>query len=115
MIVLPLPPSINNYYGHNNYINRRYKKPVAKDWELEAGLLLKQQFKQKLGKQKVELTVHYYFGNGRSDLGNRTKILQDLFEKVAIIDNDRQVWIRHEYKHIDNKDPRVEVEIKNID
>ena len=114
MIILPLPPSINQYYGHNNYINRRYKKPEAKAWEMEAGLKLKQQFKEKFGKEKVALTVYYYFGNSRSDLGNRTKILQDLFEKVAIIDNDNQVWERHEYKNIDHSNPRVEVKIERL-
>jgi len=88
---------------------RRFKVKEAKDWEEEAGYLLLNC--QKYGAKKVVLSVDYFFKDNRSDLGNRTKILQDLLQKQGIIDNDSQVYERHEYKTIENNNPRVEIQL----
>lgn len=113
-ITLPLPPSINSYYATNRQ-GKRYKSKEAVDWENEAGYTLMEQnkFKKVFGKQEVVATYHFYFPTYRSDYGNRAKILDDLFEKTGIIDNDNQIMEAHIYKHID-KNTRVEVEMTSV-
>ena len=110
-ITLPLPPSVNTIYSVSRD-GRWFKNKRGRDWEEEAGYLLLNcpKFKEQL----ITLTIYYYFPNIRSDLGNRTKILQDLLEKQGIINNDFQVYEVHEYKNIDKKKPRVEIQIKEF-
>ena len=109
---LPLPPSINAYWRPTKR-GGIYKTMDAKTWEIEAGFELNKK-RIEFGKKKVEVFYDYYFKDNRSDLGNRTKILQDLFEKVGIIDNDRQVFLLHERKQFSKKNPRVEIKIREF-
>jgi len=112
-ITLSLPPSINSYYSQNKY-GRRFKTNEAKQWENDAWVEGLRKCK-KYGKCKIEVAYEYYFTTNASDLGNRSKILTDLLQKCGVIDNDNQVWVLHEYKNIDSKKPRVEVEIWRIE
>lgn len=99
-LTLNLPPSINSLYSQNRQ-GRRFKTNEAKAWETESSFKLMK--KRKFGKDKVEVSITYYFKDNRSDLINRSKILIDLLEKMRIVDNDNQVWALHEYKNIDKK------------
>jgi len=91
----------------------RFKTAEAKQWEEAAGYLLLKH--KRFGERKVGIKINYTFSDNRSDLGNRTKILLDLLQKVGIIENDNQVWKLIENKAIDKSNPKVEFEIWEID
>ena len=108
---LPLPPSINSYYSQSRS-GHRFKTNEAKAWENEAGHLLGR--KITFSSSPVKVILYYYFKDNRSDLGNRTKILIDLLQKMEIIDNDNQVMEIHEFKNINKNAPRVEIVVTAI-
>lgn len=92
-----------------NREGHRFKTNEARSWEKTAGYLILNH--KKLGKAMVILTVEFYFKTKGSDISNRMKILEDLLEKMNVIENDNQIYEEHIYKFIDNDDPRVEFEI----
>ena len=110
--VLPLPVSINALYSQSRS-GRRFKVDEAKAWEQEAWYKLRKC--HKFGKAKVEVFITYYFKDNRSDLGNRTKILVDMLQKLRIVDNDNQVWALHEYKEIDKENQRCEIQVDKFE
>ena len=110
--ILPLPPTINHYLAPRRG-GGYYKTAEAKAWENEVGWLMKKC--EKFGKCKVEVFIEYYFKDDRSDVSNRTKILHDLLQAIGIVDNDKQIYANHEFKAIDRKNPRVEIEIYKLE
>lgn len=64
------------------------------------------------GLLKVFLSV--YYTSNRLDLDNSAKIILDCMQDAKVMKNDRQVVELHMYKHIDKKNPRVEIEVKEI-
>ena len=112
MFRLPLPPSINSYYSQS-WSGHRFKTKQARDWEEEAGILLLKH--KKYGKKKICLDIDFYFKNDLSDRINRVKILEDLLEKMGIVDNDRQIYAGETAKYIDKNDPRCEIHIKQLE
>ena len=89
---LPLPPSINHYWGQSGH--RRY---VSK-----AGVLFKEQISNyvteykipKLGIARLEMQVTLYPKDRRKqDIDNRIKALWDALADAGVFDNDEQVDI----------------------
>jgi crossover junction endodeoxyribonuclease RusA len=94
MIVLnlPLPPSVNHYWGTHGH--RRY---VSK-----AGVLFKEQVSDyvaeyrvpKLGAERLEMKVVLYPKDRRKqDIDNRIKALWDALADAGVFDNDEQIDI----------------------
>lgn len=92
MIVLnlPLPPSVNHYWGTHGH--RRY---VSK-----AGVLFKEQVSNyvieykvpKLGTARLEMQVTLYPKDRRKqDIDNRIKALWDALADAGVFDNDEQI------------------------
>ena len=89
---LPLPPSINHYWGTHGH--RRY---VSK-----AGVLFKEQVSNyvaeyqvpKLGTARLEFQVTLYPKDRRKqDIDNRIKALWDALADAGVFDNDEQIDI----------------------
>jgi len=96
---------------------RRFVYIPARIKAYEAGLRehAKQAFgKKRPTKQYVRMTVHFYLGTlRRKDLQNLDKSLCDAFNGIVYKD-DNQIHELHEYKHLDRKNPRVEVQIETF-
>jgi len=89
---LPLPPSVNHYWGTHGH--RRY---VSK-----AGVLFKEQVQDyvieykvpKLGTARLEMQVTLYPKDRRKqDIDNRIKALWDALADAGVFDNDEQIDI----------------------
>lgn len=87
---LPLPPSVNHYWGTHGH--RRY---VSK-----AGVLFKEQVSDyvaeyrvpKLGAERLEMKVILYPKDRRKqDIDNRIKALWDALADAGVFDNDEQI------------------------
>lgn len=60
----------------------------------------------------VRAIVSVWYPSCRQDLD--CALVYDLLQKGGIIENDRQVVEKHEFWHVDRKNPRVEVSIEEI-
>ncbi len=111
---LPMPPSINQTYGVKDDVF--YKRKRVKQWEHDAGWEIKQ---QKVGGKvftgSVQVGIDWFYSADR-DIDAGIKVLLDLLEKQYIVNNDRQIRrITHIDIYEDKKDPRVEIEIEEME
>ena len=116
--ILPLPPGINQTYGVKVEKAQKnefalYKKRKVRDWEKEAGWEIKRQTRPKdrkfsLKHFRVDLMVYY---SREIDIDAPVKVTLDLFEKMGIYKNDRQVKKLSIIKAQDIKYPRLEVDL----
>lgn len=114
---LTMPPSINQTYGVNTTEQAMYKRRGARDWEIQAGWEIKEQWKGKKQPFKgfVKIGIDWYYKTDR-DIDAGLKILLDLLQKQQVVLNDRQFrYITHIGIYPDEiNDPRVEVEIDEL-
>lgn len=103
--VLSLPPTVNHMYAR--YRRHVVLKPEAAAWKQEAHLIALTHFDEPW-RGSVVAVYEFYFKDGRSDISNRIKALEDALEGVAYI-NDRQIVQFTCYKFVDPYNPRVEV------
>ena len=110
MITLSRPPSLNHLYGRNGH--RTYITPKGKAWFEEAGWQLKSQWKKKTIMGDVALYIMYYYC-GRFDWDNGNKALSDLFTKMGVYKDDKQVnFAQIQLVKVPHReDQKVEVEI----
>lgn len=59
--------------------------------------------------EPIKLSARVYYDSRRPDLD--ISLLQDILERAGVYKNDRQIVELHLYKGLDQKDPRVEVEV----
>lgn len=111
---LPLPPSANRYWkpvlrrkGSRVWAElvlspeaRRYKNGVQVQWRNRVRPI----------SGPVELRLEVHFANGRSDLSNRVKVLEDALNGIAYFD-DRQVQELHVVRGENADEPFVEVSV----
>jgi len=89
-MVLPMPPSINHYYGSGKNGIRYLKKP-AKVFRHEVAVIAhKGSSRGVFGNARLAMRVDLHFGNG-GDLDNRLKGLLDALEYAEVFENDRQI------------------------
>lgn len=108
-LTLPLPPSANRYWrkggGGVLYVSeeaRKYKEIV---WICKA---VKNPFLK-----DVEITVKVFRARKSGDLDNKLKVLFDALQGV-IYKNDSQITVIHAFRFDDAKNPRVEIEVKEL-
>lgn len=115
--VLPLPPSINQTYGvSRNGEHPMYKRKEVKDWEFTAGWEIKRQYPGLIElKGPVKIGITWYYRTDR-DIDAGFKVLLDLLQRQRVYINDRQVRkIMYVDIFEDKKNPRVEVEVYEMD
>lgn len=111
--ILDLPPTTNALYravtrGGRTY---QYLTAEARVWTEKA------QWEMKDGRHKtisgpVEVTATFYLKHDR-DVDN-VKLLLDALEGI-VIKNDRQVESLHLFKEKDKENPRVEIEVYELE
>jgi Holliday junction resolvase RusA-like endonuclease len=98
-------------YGHSGH--RTYKTKDSIEWEHEAqAVILSTKGRKKLTGD-VYVGVEFFLKRDR-DLDNN-KLLYDALQDNGIIENDRQIIHLNVKKYIDKKNPRIELQIEQID
>jgi len=88
-VKLPLPPSVNDYYGVVPGKQKRYIKREGLTYRDSVGWLMKAQ--PKFGTDNIAIDIVWHFRTRAGDIDNRTKPLLDALQKAGVFDNDRQV------------------------
>jgi Holliday junction resolvase RusA-like endonuclease len=118
-LTLPIPPSANRYWRHaavksrkRGFIVTTYVSEEAKAYKDALRLaLLSKGVRPMVG--AVKLTVRYFRPMRSGDLGNRLKVVEDMLEGVAYI-NDNQIAEIEMFRRTDPARPRLEVDILPI-
>jgi len=92
-IRLPLPPTINHYYGVNKKTGARYIESPGAKYRKDIGWLMKR--KHQFGGARLELTVVWHFRGERGDFDNRIKPLCDALQHAGTYNNDQQIRRAH--------------------
>lgn len=110
-LILPVPPSANRYF--RNYRGRTVTSADAKAYK--AGVwLVAQHAGLRPYTGRVAMYVRLYRARKAGDLDNfGTKILADALEGIAY-QNDKQIVEWHLWMDDDKNNPRVEVEIREV-
>lgn len=101
------PPAKANSYRIGN--GRFYKADSVKKYEAD---FIRQWVNQGEITGRFELSLIVYFRSDRSDLDNSAKVILDLLQTVKAISNDRNCMKIYAEKRIDQKEPRIEIKIK---
>ena len=109
-IVLPYPPSANRYWRNVN--GRIVVSADAKAYK--AGVWMQaQQARLQPFSGPVAVYVHAYRPRKTGDLDNANKVLLDALCGIAYQD-DAQIVELHSWRHDDAQNPRVEVEVRQV-
>ena len=109
-IILPLPPSANRYW--RNFGGRMVVSAAAKAYKQGAWLQAQHAGLHPFG-GTVAVRLDIYRAIRRGDLDNFAKIVLDALCGVAYQDDDQIVEL-HAFRHDDKANPRVEVEIRQV-
>lgn len=111
-LVLPLPPSANVYWRHTN--GRTFVSHQARSFLDEVHLAVAGQGLSAPLSGNLEVKIDVYRQRRSGDLDNRIKVLLDALQGRAYLNDSQVVRIVAE-RHDDKENPRVEVEIKEIE
>lgn len=109
-IVLPLPPSGNRYWRHYN--GRTVVSDAAKAYR-HGVMLQAQAHNLRPFAGPVAVYVRVYRARKAGDLDNFKKVLYDALQGVAYNDDD-QIVEEHAWRYDDKDNPRVEVEVRQV-
>ena len=114
-------PSLNNYISANR-TNKNAGAEFKKDYQRIIGLYIKKAKLKPVKKYPITLRIKFYEPNKRRDLDNvqsfSTKIIQDALVTYGILENDNQKCINkleNNNFYLDRKNPRIEVEIEEVE
>ncbi len=108
-------PSLNDYTSANR--TNRYKgADIKKKCQQEAFIAIRQAKLKPVGKYPIGLRITWYEPNKRRDIDNITwsvKVILDSMVQAKIIIDDSQKYVTRIENEVlvDNKNPRIEVEI----
>ncbi len=90
---LPVPPTINHYYGYRNgLVTGKYITPEGKAFRHHVALeVMIAKARDKFGTRRVGIAVLVNLNSRAGDIDNRIKPLFDALERAAVFDNDRQI------------------------
>jgi Holliday junction resolvase RusA-like endonuclease len=118
-LILPFPPSNNHYLGERVVVPRnpklkpfthRYLTTEAKEFK-ERAVAIGRASGMPVLKGKILIVLDFYFPTKAGDLQNRDKVMLDVLQGVAYV-NDKQVTRKEEERFDDPDNPRVEVTIQ---
>lgn len=111
---MPWPPSSNRYWRHvtirgtprtlESREAREYKKAVAAEFLPGTQPLT----------GPIAVTYTAYFPTLAGDLFNREKVISDALNGLLWVD-DKQIVEGHMYRRLDRKNPRVHVEVTEVE
>lgn len=92
VMTLPLPPSINHYWGQVGH--RRFVSKAGKLFKEQVSDYVAEYNVPKLGTARLEFQVTLYPKDKRKqDIDNRIKALWDALADAGVFDNDEQIDI----------------------
>lgn len=95
-LILPLPPSINSYWGFSGH--RRFLTKVANQFKEDVAHAVSQQ-SIRFGDQRLRLDIYFFYKDARkNDLSNRVKSLEDALVQAGLMDDDSQIDEFHVYR-----------------
>lgn len=106
-LTLPLPPSANRMWRKAG--RKIYRHPDYNQFCDDVGKLCMTQRVTPIA-GNVTATMRFYFSRVNGDLDNRIKPLLDSL-KVHAYEDDKQVMAFCCERHMDKKNPRVEIEL----
>jgi len=110
---LPLPPSVNSYWGFHGH--RRFLTPKANEFKAEVARIVNLQT-IKFGSARLCLTATFSFPTKRvSDISNRIKALEDALVQAGLMDDDSQIDQLHVYRGAIYKGGKTLLEINVIE
>ncbi len=109
-ITLPMPPSLNHTYQFTK-IGRYYKVPQAIQWELEAGMMLLSSKPRKPLLGVLFCQIDMFLARDR-DIDSSLKLVLDTLAKLGFYENDKQIEMLVVKKYKDEKEPRLEIQLK---
>jgi crossover junction endodeoxyribonuclease RusA len=109
-LVLPYPPSVNHYKLRANGVT--FLTAAARAYKAECGLMAMAQAGETFT-GPVRVTARFYRPRKAGDLDNRLKVLLDVLNGVVWLD-DKQIVEIHAFRHDDKHNPRVEVEVSEV-
>ena len=91
---LPLPPSVNHYWGTHGH--RRYVSKAGVEFKEQVSDYVADFRVPKLNTARLEMKVVLYPRDRRKqDIDNRIKALWDALADAGVFDNDEQIDILH--------------------
>lgn len=107
--ILPLPETTN--HGYATAGGRWYKTAKQKAWEEEAGMMVRVYWGRKKPLEgELEVSIMLWVKRDR-DIDGSIKPILDLFQRMRVYENDRQIRTLTVYKFRTKTDPKVEVKI----
>jgi crossover junction endodeoxyribonuclease RusA len=110
-IVLPYPPSANRYW--RSYRDKVVRSDEAIAYWKEVDYLCREADLTPCDGELV-INLDLYRPRKRGDLDNHIKVVLDALQSWAYTNDDQVVEI-HAYRHDDKDNPRVEVEVLEIE
>ena len=113
---LPIPPTINHYYGYvNGDVRRKFITPEGKAFRHHVSLeVMIAGARDKFGKARLAVDIVLNMRSKAGDIDNRVKPLFDALEAANVFDNDRQIDVFHVKRGKIIKDGRAVVRIESI-
>lgn len=107
---LPYPPSMNRYWRH--YQGKTVISTEARNYKQQVGMMALAAHVSPFS-GNVAVTIDLYRPAKRGDLDNFAKVLLDSMQGY-LFKNDNQVVDLHLRRHDDKKNPRVVIEVKEV-
>lgn len=90
ILSLPLPPSVNHYWGSLG--KRRFVSKAGKEFKLKVQEYVLEHRVPKLGTARLQMTVTLHPRDKRKqDIDNRIKALWDALADAGVFDDDEQI------------------------
>lgn len=90
---LPVPPTTNGLY--KNVGRRRAKTEAYKDWERDAGLMLRRQgVVAFVGRAELLIEIDETASTANADISNRIKAVEDLLVNHGVLRNDSKPYVK---------------------
>ena len=118
MCTLPMPPSVNSLYDVDRKTGRPFLRQHQREYRRRVIALVR------YGKEpppmltgRLEAFAHFHVADRRVlDIRNLTKALDDALVHGAVMKDDSQIDVAHEYRHLitDGGEERVDVILQEI-
>lgn len=109
--ILPYPPSVNHYLNHS--MRGMYRTVEANAYRETVGWMLRAKGVNPLH-NKLIVTIRAFRPRKAGDIDGILKVSLDAMNKLAY-DDDKQIVELHVYRDDDKKNPRLEIEIQEIE